>query len=123
MKVEDFKKFIKGHRYIIYEIYKEEVTNKLYLPFEEKDYNITEEVRFGTFISLIPINYPHVLFRDLSRNNFINSNNDYKEMKKYITYTPLSMIKKIITLEEFIKDEIIISKLPSVIWDYICNFI
>jgi hypothetical protein len=116
MELSDFSKLLKGQRYIIHE------TVKHYIP-NTYEYNIEEYIVIGNFINTIPINYPHILLKNVNKKPFNINEQNYKEMKKYIVYTPLTMIKKIETLEEFIDDLNITLKLPSVIWDYICNFI
>jgi len=116
MELSDFNKLLKGQRYIIHE------TVKQYIP-NTYEYNIEEYIVIGNFVNTIPINYPHILLKNVNKKPFNINDQNYKEMKKYIVYTPLTMIKKIETLEEFIDDLSITLKLPSVIWDYICNFI
>ncbi len=121
MKLEEL---IPKQRYIVYEIKKNEIENKIYDSiFEEREYYITETINYATFVCLIPIKYPHILFRDLNRNINKIDKDEYKKMKKYVTYYPLNMIKKVETLEDYINDELITNRLPSVIWDYICNFV
>jgi hypothetical protein len=116
MELIDFNKLIRGQRYIIYETVKHNIPNTF-------EYKIEENIVIGNFVNTIPINYPHILLKNVNKNPFNTNKQNYKEMKKYIVYIPLKMIKKIETLEEFIEDNIIISKLPSELWNYICNFL
>jgi hypothetical protein len=115
MELTDFNKLRKGQRYIIHETVKQNIPNSF-------KYKIEEYIVIGNFVNTIPIDYPHILLKNVNKKPFNINEQNYKEMKKYIVYTPLTMIKKVETLEEFINDDIIISKLPSELWDYICNF-
>ena len=73
MELTDFNKLIKGQRYIIHEIVKHNIPNTY-------EYIIEEYIVIGNFVNTIPINYPHILLKNVNKKPFkINKLKDFSE--------------------------------------------